>query len=441
MTDIGIKVCKFGGSSLATSADFKVVADIIKSDDERRYIVVSAPGKSDNNEEKVTDLLIKCYDLASKKQDYRVVLDEIKARFKEIIDGLEINFDLDTEFELIDEKCSDGPGKDYLVSRGEYLNARILASYLACSFVDSEGRLMFLKKDVLDDELTDSILFEDLSELKRAVIPGFYGTGPDGNVMTFSRGGSDITGAIVSRAVHADMYENWTDVSGMLMVDPKCVENPKTISMISYSELRELTYMGATVLHEDAVFPARQAKLPINIRNTRFPDDQGTVILPKVPAGVPKHIITGIAGKKGFASSTIEKNRMNAELGFGRKVLSVLEEINLSFEHIPTGIDTMSVFVNKSAIVGKEDYIKERIQKEVDPDEIVIYENIALIAVVGRGMVNRPGVAGRIFTALANERITVKMIDQGSSCINIIIGVEEENYEKAVRAIYNEFVK
>ncbi len=437
---MSLKVLKFGGSSLADAEQFKKVAEIIKSEPERRYVVASAPGKRSSSDTKVTDLLYKCYELASDEEDISEVFEEVKKRYNDIIKDLGIELDLTESFNKIQASLLHNSGRDYIASRGEYLNAKILAKYLGFNFIDAKKVIFFKENGSFDAEKTNDILSDYLSKYEYAVIPGFYGSMPNGTIKTFSRGGSDITGSIVARAARATLYENWTDVSGFLMADPRCISNPKVIEKITYKELRELSYMGATVLHEDAIFPVRYSKIPINIRNTNKPEDNGTLIVPSAD-DVPENVITGIAGKTGFSTITVEKDMMNAELGFGRKVLQVIEENGLSFEHLPSGVDTLSVVVHTKDLTSKRGDITAGICKAVDPENIFVEENLALIAIVGRGMVKAKGTAARIFTALANSGVNIRMIDQGSCELNIIVGVDSNDYITALKAIYNEFVK
>ena len=433
------KVVKFGGSSLASAEQFNKVKSIITADPHRRYVIPSAPGKRFSDDTKVTDMLYDCYDTAVNGKNFEEKLDKIHARYQEIIDGLHLNLSLDEEFEKIFEYFQNGAGVNYAASRGEYLNGIIMSHYLGFDFIDAAEVIFFDENGEFDSEKTNNILSMRLEKTEHAVIPGFYGTMPNGTIKTFSRGGSDITGSIVARAVKADLYENWTDVSGFLVTDPRIVENPKPIEIITYRELRELAYMGASVLHDEAIFPVRREGIPINIKNTNDPSAPGTLIVEST-CKKPKYTITGIAGKKGFASVNLEKDRMNTEIGFGRRVLSVFEENGLSFEHIPSGIDTMSVFVQQSDFEEKEQKILAGLHRNVDPDFLEIHSNIALIAVVGRGMKSTEGTAGKLFTALAKEDINIRMIDQGSSELNIIIGVNEKDFEKATKAIYHAFI-
>lgn len=433
------KVVKFGGSSLASARQFKKVGDIIHADKTRRYVIPSAPGKRDNKDEKVTDLLYQCYEAASTGASYKKILEKIKKHYTDIIDGLDLNLNLDHEFDRIEENFIAGIGKDYAASRGEYLNGLVMAEYLGFEFIDAAEVIFFDEKGSLDAEATNRELSERLAHCERAVIPGFYGSKADGSIKTFSRGGSDVTGSIVARAIHADLYENWTDVSGFLVADPRIIDKPEVIETITYRELRELSYMGASVLHEDAIFPVRKEGIPINIRNTNKPEDKGTLIVEST-CRKPRYVITGIAGKKGFCSINIEKAMMNAEVGFCRKILSVFENQDISIEHMPSGIDTMTVFVHQDEFEEHEQSVIAGIHRAVEPDLVDLEADLALIAVVGRGMKATRGTAGRIFSALAHARINVKMIDQGSSEFNIIIGVKNGDFEPAIKAIYDIFV-
>ncbi|MGN0654553.1 MAG: aspartate kinase [Oscillospiraceae bacterium] len=436
-----IRVVKFGGSSLADASQFKKVAEIILADKRRRYAVPSAPGKRFKEDTKVTDMLYACYDLAeSENSGYEKIFKEIKERYEGIIEELGLDLSLEEEFKKIEKNFLAKAGRDYAASRGEYLNGIILAKYLGFDFVDSAEVIFFNEKGIFDLPRTVKVLGDRLSKLSFAVVPGFYGSMPDGSVKTFSRGGSDITGSIVARAVNAEIYENWTDVSGFLVADPRVIDNPVPITTITYKELRELSYMGATVLHEDAIFPVRTAGIPINIKNTNAPEDRGTMIVASADDIIPPYTITGIAGKKGFCAINIEKDMMNSELGFGRKILEVLENNNISFEHLPSGIDTMTVLVNENSLNGKAERILNDIKNAVNPDHIELEHNIALLAIVGRGMRRQRGTAARVFAALAHARINVKMIDQGSSELNIIVGVSDNDFEEAMKCIYAIFV-
>lgn len=434
------KVVKFGGSSLASAAQFQKVGDIIRSDKQRAYVVPSAPGKRFSADTKVTDMLYGCYALADADKDFSKELDAIHDRYKEIIAGLQLDLSLEDEFAVIAENFKAKAGKDYAASRGEYLNGIIMAAYLGFEFVDAAKVVRFNDAGEFDAETTQTIMSKYLGQFSQAVVPGFYGSYADGRIKTFSRGGSDVTGALVAKAIRADVYENWTDVSGVLVADPRVVKDPAPIGVITYKELRELAYMGASVLHEDAIFPVRQENIPINIKNTNAPDDAGTWIVGST-CQKSKYIITGIAGKKGFCAVNIEKDMMNSEIGFGRKVLQAFEEYGISFEHIPSGIDTMTVFVHQDEFIDKEQSVVSAIHRLAKPDTIDIEADLALIAVVGRGMRAQKGTAAAVFNALAAVDINIKMIDQGSSEQNIIIGVANRDFEAAIRAIYETFVK
>ena len=435
-----VKVAKFGGSSLADAGQFKKVADIVKADDKRKFVVASAPGKRDKHDIKVTDMLYECYDKAVNDEPFEELLAKIKERYDGIISELGIDIELDADFDKIKASFTNMAGRDYAASRGEYLNSKILAAYLGYQFLDAAKYIFFDEQGKYDWDKTRAKLRPKLEESENAVIPGFYGSMPNGTIKTFSRGGSDITGSIVARAAQAELYENWTDVSGFLIADPRVVKNSEPIKTITYAELRELAYMGASVLHEDAIFPVRSAGIPINIRNTNRPEDHGTMIVSET-AEKPEHIITGIAGKKGMSVITIEKDKMNSTIGFGRNVLRSLEKNDVSFEHMPSGIDTMSVIIQTDALTGKETAILDEIHSRVHPDQLYIESDLALITIVGRGMKSTRGTAAILFKALADSRVNVKMIDQGSSELNIIIGVAEEDFEVAMRAIYDAFVQ
>lgn len=435
-----VKVVKFGGSSLASATQFAKVGEIIRGDEGRRYVVPSAPGKRNDKDTKVTDMLYACYELAEAEENFSSQLRKIKERYQSIINGLNLSLSLEKEFQDIKANFKEKAGAEYAASRGEYLNGIIMAHYLGYEFVDAAEVIFFDEEGNFDAAKTDAVLSKRLESVERAVIPGFYGADPEGRVKTFSRGGSDITGSIVSRAVHAGMYENWTDVSGCLVADPRIIENAQPIKVITYRELRELSYMGASVLHEDAIFPVRQAGIPINIKNTNAPEEPGTLIVEST-CQKAEYTITGIAGKKGFVAVSIDKDMMNAEVGFCRKALAAFEENGISIEHMPSGIDTMTVFVHQEEFEGKEQQVIGALRRNCRPDLIDLEADLALIAVVGRGMRSTRGTAGRIFSALAHANINVKMIDQGSSELNIIIGVSNYDFENAIKAIYDIFVE
>jgi aspartate kinase len=433
------KVVKFGGSSLADAGQFRKVADIVLSEDSRCYVVPSAPGKRFKEDEKVTDLLLACHQAHVEGGDWVTILDKIKARYASIREELALSATLKHEFEEIEEHLQSGCSQDYMASRGEYLNGILLAEFLGYEFVDAARVVFFDEEGKYDSAKTQMAMKVVLNGVEKAVVPGFYGAMPDGSIKTFSRGGSDITGAIVAQAVGADLYENWTDVSGFLMCDPRIVDDPRPIRTITYRELRELSYMGATVLHAESIFPVKEAGIPINIRNTNEPDAAGTMIVAHAGADPNGDIITGIAGKKGFVVIRIEKDMMNQEIGFGLKVLEVLKEYNVSFEHLPSGIDTMCVVVNGHEIEGRENEILSALTKATQPDYICMDRGLALVAVVGRGMRSAKGTASKVFSAVADGGVNIRMIDQGSSELNIIMGIREEDFEKTIQNIYHAF--
>ena len=434
------KVVKFGGSSLADANQFRKVADIIRSDKERRYVVPSAPGKRYKDDIKVTDMLYACYDaVAIEGKNAYNQFAPISERFNGIIADLGLTLSLDDEYEKIIDNFRKKAGKDYAASRGEYLNGIILANYLGYEFIDAAKAIFFTSKGEFDAELTDASLASILEGYPNAVIPGFYGARPDGTIKTFSRGGSDFTGSVVARAIKADLYENWTDVPGVALADPRIVENPKFIDVITYRELRELSYMGFSVLHQDAIFPVRTAQIPINIKNTNDPAAKGTMIVPSAPEGSNEHIITGIAGKKHFSAVCLEKDEMNSEIGFLRRILTLMDNEGICFEHIPTGIDTMNIVVNSDELAEHPNFV-ERVKQVANPNHIEVENDLALIAVVGRGMKSKKGTATRIFAALSHANINIKMIDQGSSELNIIVGIHEADFEKAIKVIYDMFI-
>ncbi len=436
-----MKVVKFGGSSLADAEHFRRVAEIVKSDPSRHYVVASAPGKRSSSDTKVTDMLYQCYEKVRNREDITEIFGAIAERYNSIIRELGLDFDIGGELDYIKNAILHHSGRDFAASRGEYLNSLILAKYLGFAFLDAESAVFFRENGSFDEEKTNEELRAELATRPYAVIPGFYGVMPNGTIKTFSRGGSDITGSIVARAAEASLYENWTDVSGFLTADPRVVKNPRPIRTVTYRELRELSYMGATVLHEDAIFPVRNAGIPINIRNTNEPDAEGTMIVSATGEYDPETVITGIAGKRGLSVITIEKDMMNAEIGFGRRVLEVLEENDISFEHLPSGVDTMSVVVSTAALDDRRERVLTAIQRAVRPDSVVTEDGLALLAVVGRGMVKSKGTAARVFGAISGAGVNIRMIDQGSSELNIIVGVEESDLNVAMNAIYREFVK
>ena len=433
-------VSKFGGSSLAEASQIKKVYDIIKADDNRRYIVPSAPGKRFPEDEKVTDMLYALYEEHDPASSSTFA--SLKERFSEICSGLGAGIDIDAELDKIADDLKNGESVDYAASRGEYLNGLILSDILGFDFVDPKDYICFDDRGIYDHEKTIKAFSPELRKHEKAVVPGFYGSTPDGKIKTFSRGGSDITGSIVSCCVKASLYENWTDVDGFLKADPRIVEHPDKIDIITYRELRELSYMGATVLHEDSIFPVLQVAIPIHVKNTNNPDSSGTLIVPQMTPDLEKKAgtITGIAGKKDFTVIAIAKNGMNAEVGFGRRVLNCLEKYGITFEHMPSSIDTMCVVIGSSAIEDHLWDIVQDIHTECEPDSVEVFNDVALIATVGRHMIGQIGICAKLFTALAENNINVRMIDQGSSEMNIIVGVKNEDFEKAVKSIYNALI-
>ena len=435
-----IKVCKFGGTSMADGINMRRIADILADDPARRYVVVSAPGKRYGGDFKVTDLL---YDVWREVEEYGFVGEayaKVGARFSGIVRELGMEFPIDEVLEETARAIEREKSADFTASRGEYLAARVMAAFLDVPFIDARDVMKFSADGRLDSERTYALVREALKGKPRAVVSGFYGETADGKIKTFSRGGSDISGAIVARAAGASVYENWTDVSGFLACDPHIVASPVGIRSLSYKELRELSYMGANVLHSEAIFPVREADIPIRIKNTFRPQDEGTEILPTSKYRYGDRVVTGIAGKKNFTVIFIEKSLMNAEIGFTYRVLSVLLKHSVSFEHIPSGIDTMSLVIDSEYLSnGVLEELCEDIRKTIRPDHMRVFNDIALIAVVGHGMSKSVGTSARLFDAIARAGVNVRMIDQGSSEINIIVGVENENYERTVRAVYEEF--
>lgn len=440
---MGIKVAKFGGSSVADGIQLTKTKEIIRQDSDRRYIVVSAPGKRYEGDNKITDLLYLCKTHIDHNLPYDQLFQVVADRYMAVEINLGVKVDLLTHLNEIKENLRKNPSADYIASRGEYLNAVLIAAFLEYDFVDAAELIKFDAKGRLLIDETNEAIRTELAKHERAVLPGFYGSTPDGEIKTFSRGGSDITGALVAGALKADVYENWTDVSGFLMADPRIVNNPKQIRKISYKELRELSYMGASVLHEDAIYPARIANVPINIRNTNNPDDSGTYITSEVAETAAKEenrIITGIAGSRDFTVVALYKNMMSSERGFVRKILDILDDYGINFEHMPSGIDTVSVVMANESINGRLDEVLDDFRTRLRPDSIDVFENMALIATVGHGMSFRPGVSAKLFTALAEAGVNIRMIDQGSSEMNTIVGVENKDFETAIRAIYAAFV-
>jgi len=432
--------CKFGGTSLADAGQIRQVASIVRADPRRRFVVVSAPGKRNTGDKKVTDLLYLCHHTLQEELSADSVFALIRERYEEI--GRELGVAgvagwLDEVAAEMAKRSDVGTSADWLASRGEYLHARLVAEYLDAEFVDAADLIRFTRDGRLDPssyELTRAAL----SDKRLAVVPGFYGQDAGGKIKTFSRGGSDVTGAIVARAMGVAAYENWTDVDGLMMADPRLIPNPRPIREVTYQELRELSYMGASVLHDEAVFPVREAGIPIHIRNTNAPDMPGTWIRPTRPnTDLP---VVGIAGRRGFSTIQIEKSLMNQERGFGRRLLQILESHGISFEHTPTSIDSMSVIMEEEELDGRREAVMDEIQRVLQPDRLEMLDGLAMIATVGQGMSHTIGIAGRLFTALADAGVNIRMINQGASEINIITGVMNDDYEAAIRAIYEAFV-
>ncbi len=424
---------------MANATTISQVADIVLADSQRKFVIVSAPGKREKNDIKVTDLLYQCYDEASKTGRCKKTFDIVRERFAEIIEGMNLDLDLTSDFDEIEKNINSSLSSDYAASRGEFLSAKVLAKKLGYEFLDPQEFIKFNEKGKFQFHYSLDLLHKKLENVEKAVIPGFYGSDANGQIKTFSRGGSDISGAVVARAVGADVYENWTDVNGFMSADPRIVENPANIQFLSYRELRELAYMGANVLHPESIFPVRSVGIPINIKNTFEPSHKGTMIVADGQVPVNDNIITGIAGKKGYTVISIEKSMMNSEVGFTRKILSVLEYENVSFEHIPTGIDTMSIVVSDDQIKDKMQSLVEKIREAVEADNVELHSGLSLIATVGQNMASRQGTASTLFSGLAKANVNVRMIDQGSSELNIIVGVDTDCYEKAINAIYHAF--
>ncbi len=437
---MGIKVAKFGGSSVADALQIKKIKEIVHNDEDIKYVVVSAPGKRFADDSKVTDLLYLCKTHIEHNIPYEQIFHVIYDRYLAVEMDLGVDVDIKGEMDTILKEIEKGAPVEYIASRGEYLNAKLIAAYLGYDFVDSKDMIRFSDKGRFLEEISMESIVRVLGQHENAVIPGFYGEKLDGRIKTFSRGGSDITGALIASAMKADVYENWTDVSGFLMADPKIVDNPKPINTISYLELRELSYMGASVLHEEAIYPAKAQNIPINIKNTNSPLEPGTMITAEPHAG-SEDIISGIAGKKDFTAIGIYKHHMAREKGFIRRVAGIMEDHDMTIEHLPSGIDTMSVIIDKRMLNGKLDELVEEFDRQLKPDSIEVSENLALIATVGAGMAARKGTAARLFTALAEADINIRMIDQGSSEMNIIVGVENKDMETAIKAIYEAFVE
>lgn len=436
---MGIKVCKFGGTSMASAKSILQVAEIVKSEADRHIVVVSAPGKRFKEDEKVTDLLYSSFAEAQNSGDCSKSFSKVRARFIELINELKIKLDLTKKLDEIEKKINNSVVPDYAASRGEYLSALLLSKLLGYKFYDAADLVKFSENGVFNADYTNDLIKSTINPDGYYVVPGFYGSQENGNILTFSRGGSDVSGSIFARGVNAEIYENWTDVDGFMTADPRIVEKPNVMKILSYTELRELAYMGANVLHPESIFPVRISNIPINIKNTFNPTAPGTMIVPDASDMDSSNIVTGIAGKKGFTVIVIEKSMMNSEVGFGRRLLSVLEQCGICFEHMPSGIDTISLVISDTELNGKLEKVINRIRENTNPDDIHIQSGLALIATVGHNMASRPGTAAKLFTALAAANINVRMIDQGSSELNLIIGVNIADCERAINAIYHAF--
>lgn len=438
-----LKVLKFGGSSMADARQFEKVKIIVQADPARRVVIVSAAGKRFSDDHKLTDLLYLCHAHLKYGVSCDNVFDMIRSRYMEIRDDLGLQTDLETEFDALRRKMDKGISQDELVSRGEYFAAQLMADYLGYDFLDSELWLKFNLDGTVDQETSYEALSRAASG-RRVVIPGFYGTMPDGTIKTFTRGGSDITGALAAAALNADVYENWTDVSGFLMADPRIVSDPLPIERITYSELRELSYIGAQVLHEGTIFPVREKNIPLNIRNTNQPDHPGTMIresFDELEESKDSSFITGIAGRKDFSVITITKNGMSNEVGTLRRILEILEKYQLVVEYLPSGIDSVSLVVAADKLRPCQYQILGEIQKNLKPDTIHVTEDMAIVAAVGRKMAFKPGISGKIFAALGENGINIRMITQGPEELNIIVGVDNKDFAGAIRVLYNSFVK
>ena len=438
-----LKVAKFGGSSMADAGQYKKIRDILLSDPTRRVVVVSAAGKRDKNDHKITDLLYLCHAHTQYGVDCTGVFEMITSRYLEIRDELNIQLDLETEFAALKKRLdAKSVTQDELVSRGEYFSAKLMAAYLGFQFIDAVEWVKFNFDGTVDQESSYEALRKLVILGQGAVIPGFYGLMPDGHIRTFTRGGSDITGALAAAALNADVYENWTDVSGILMADPRIVDDPQAIPEVTYDELRELSYSGAQVLHEGTIFPVREKNIPLNIRNTNAPEDNGTMIKEKFDTPCdPDRFITGITGKKDFTIISLSKRGMANQVGVLRKVLTVLERHNISVDYVPNGIDNVSVVMSTEDVAPYLYTILGEIQQEVEPDTLDVHDQIAVVAAVGRRMAFKPGVSGRIFAALGEAGINIRMINQGPDELNIIFGVDNRDFKAAIRVLYNSFVK
>lgn len=437
---MSVKVAKFGGSSVADGTRIEKIKEIVKKDKKIHYVVVSAPGKRFDNDSKITDILYSCKTHMEQNLPFEQSFQILCDRFGEMQASLKTKINLEKEFNLIRKRMREGASTDYIASRGEYLNGKIIADFLGFDYIDAAKVIKFDTNGKFLEEQTNKALKRELAKHDFALIPGFYGADSNGEIRTFPRGGSDITGALVARAIEAEVYENWTDVSGFLMADPRIVKDPKPIETLSFKELRELSYMGAGVLHEDAIYPARISGIPINIRNTNEPSDKGTMITAEPNKKTLNRVVTGIAGSKDFTVIAIYKNQLTKERGFVRRLAGILEDYDIPLEHLPSGIDTVSVVISNEWINGRIDEIIDEFERQLQPDTMEVFNDIALIATVGLGMSSRLGVSAKLFGALANANINIRMIDQGSSEMNIIVGVKNKDFKKSICAIYDAFV-
>jgi len=431
-------VAKFGGSSVANTSQFQKVKAIVEAKENRKVIIVSALGKKEKNDSKITDLLYLLHAHLRYSVPYDNVFSMIKNRFCNIKEELQLKIDLESEFNQLAKELNKELSMEYLASRGEYITAKMVAEYLGYTFVDAKDLICFDYSGLVNDKETEKAINEAYQKYHKIVIPGFYGAYPNGTIKTFSRGGSDITGAIVAKALGATVYENWTDVSGILMADPKVIDNPKRINQITYNELRELSYMGASVLHEETVFPVQEGNIPINILNTNEPENPGTIITENCDDN--SQIITGIAGKKHFTSFTVTKTHNADKLSVLRAVLNVFDKYKVNVEHIPTSIDSFSVVVANSDVEKCIYDLVSEINKNEEVKNIIVDNDISLIAVVGRNMVTKPGISGKVFGIIGNENINIKMIAQGSQELTIIVGVCNKDFEKTIKAVYDNLV-
>ena len=436
-----IKVCKFGGSSLASSEQFKKIKSIVESQEERKVIVASACGKAFKEDHKVTDLLYLC--LAHKKygMSYDDILNQIVVKHQSIIDDLGLSFDLNIEVERIKYLLENNKNSDEIVSYGEYLSSRLLALYLNAEFVNAKDVICFNYDGTIDINRTYQKFVPYLKTNKKIVVPGFYGALPNGVIKLMSRGGSDITGALLANVCDATVYENWTDVSGIYVCDPRIIKNPKKIKVITYGELREMSYMGASVLHDESIFPVKIKNIPINILNTNKPEDKGTVIVANVNTSLKELPITGITGKKDFMVVNIVKSNSSSEIGFLKKALDVFEHYKIPVVLVTTGIDSFSIIVDKNDIKNNAYELSNEIKNNLKCEEVSIYDNLSLVCVVGRGLKDRKGISGEIFSLLGENGINIRTISQGADETSILVGVDDENYTKTISVIYERFIK